>query len=197
MQNRKIFFILTAFLVTLFCGLVFAISQQMLRLTANDPQVQIAQDILNSLAQGADPKQLSPTTVDMTKATNPFVIIYDNSEKAVGTTVELDKKTPVPPKGAFEKTKKNNESRFTWEPKEGLRQAAVMVKYKDGYVVVGKSLGEIDNRIKMMLKLVSVAWVMGIAATSLAFLLTRSKSKAVVQEVKVSSPRKSSRSKKK
>ncbi len=197
MENRKIFFILIAFLVTLFSGLVFVASQQILRLTANDPQVQITQDILNSLSQGADPKQLSPTTVDMTKATNPFVIIYDNNQKAVGTTVELDKKTPVPPKEAFEKTKNNNENRFTWEPKKGLRQATIMVKYKDGYVVVGKSLREIDNRIKMMLQLAGVAWVMGIAATSLAFLFTRTKSKSEVQEVKVAAPRKSARKAKK
>lgn len=197
MVNRKIFYILTVFLVSLFSGLVFIATQQSLRLSANDPQIQIAQDILNSLSQGADPKQLSPTTVDMASATSAFVIIYDNNQKAVGTTVELDKKTPVPPSKSFDKTKSNNESRFTWEPKKGLRQAAVMVKYKDGYVLVGKSLGEIENRINVILRIVGVAWVVGIAATTLAFLFTRPRSLAVVEEVKISSPRKSARSKKK
>ena len=190
MTTRKIFLILTCFLVTLFSGVIFVTVQQSLRLSANDPQVQIAGDILNSLAQGADPKQLSTTTVDMASATNPFVIIYDNSEKVVGTTVELDKKTPVPPKGAFEKTKKNNESRFTWEPKKGLRQAAVMVKYKDGYVLTGKSLGEIEDRIMSILRIVGIGWVVGIAATAFAFLFTRPRNEEVLEEVKPVSPRK-------
>ena len=181
MTTRKIFLILTCFLVTLFSGVIFVTVQQSLRLSANDPQVQIAGDILNSLAQGADPKQLSTTTVDMASATNPFVIIYDNSEKVVGTTVELDKKTPVPPKGAFEKTKKNNESRFTWEPKKGLRQAAVMVKYKDGYVLTGKSLGEIEDRIMSILRIVGIGWVVGIAATAFAFLFTRPRNEEVLE----------------
>ncbi len=196
MANWKIFYILVCFLVTLFSGLVFVTTQQSLRLSANDPQAQITQDILNSLSQGADPKQLSPTTVDMTKATSAFVIIYDNNEKAVGTTVQLDKKTPVPPKGAFEKTKKNNESRFTWEPKDELRQAVVMVKYKDGFVLVGKSLGEIENRIKIIMRIVGVAWVVGIAATSLAFFLTRPE-KTVAVKVETLTPKKSSRKAKK
>jgi len=197
MANWKIFYILVCFLITLFSGLVFVATQQSLRLSANDPQAQITQDILNSLSQGADPKQLSPTTVDMTKATSPFVIIYDNNEKAVGTTVVLDKKTPVPPKGAFEKTKKNNESRFTWEPKEGLREAVIMVKYKDGFVVVGKSLGEVEDRIKMIMRLVGIAWVIGIAATTIAFLLSRPRKEIKVEEVKQVSPRKSARRTKK
>jgi hypothetical protein len=197
MANRKIFYILTVFLVSLFSGLVFIATQQSLRLSANDPQVQITQDILNSLSQGADPKQLSVTTVDMANTTSAFVIIYDNNQKAVGTTVELDKKTPVPPSQAFEKTKNNNENRFTWEAKKGLRQATVMVKYKDGYVLAGKSLGEIENRINVILRIVGIAWIVGIAATTLAFLFTRTRKQDVIEEVKVPSPRKSARSKKK
>lgn len=193
MQNRKIFFILTCFLITLFSGVIFVTVQQSLRLSANDPQVQIAGDILNSLAQGADPKQLSPTTVDMEKATNPFVVIYGNNEQAVGSTVILDKKTPVPPKEAFEKTKKNNENRFTWEPKKGLKQAVVMVKYKDGYVLVGKSLGEIEDRIMLIMRIVGVGWVVGIAATFLAFLFTRPRNETIAEEVKPVSPRKSAK----
>lgn len=196
MANRKIFYILTIFLISLFSGLVFIATQQSLRLSADDPQVQITQDILNSLSQGADPKQLSPTTVDMAGATSAFVIIYDNNQKAVGTTVELDKKTPVPSPQVFEKTKKNNENRFTWEPKKGLRQATVMVKYKDGYVLVGKSLGEIENRVKLILRIVGVAWIVGIAATTLAYLFTRPRNESVVEVINTSSPRKSARKKK-
>ncbi len=197
MSNWKIFYILVIFLVTLFSGLVFVSVMQSLRLSANDPQVQITGDILSSLSQGADPKQLSPTTVDMASASNPFVIIYDNNEKALGSTVTLDKKTPIAPKAAFEKTKKNNENRFTWEPKDGLRQAVVMVKYKDGYVLVGRSLGEVDERIKMVMRVVGIAWVIGISATTLAFLLARPKKEMLVEETKPVSPKRSTRSKKK
>lgn len=196
MANRRIFYLLICFLVTLFSGLVYGAVGQSLRLLADDPQVQITQDILSSLGQGADPKQLSATVSDISTTMTPYVIIYDNNEKVLGSTIELDKKTPVPPKGVFEKAKKYNENRFTWEPKKGLRQAAVMVKYKDGFVLSGKTLKEVENRTKIIFKLVGVAWVIGIAATSMAFLLTRSKNE-VIKETEISSPKKSSRKVKK
>lgn len=196
MVNRRIFYLLICFLVTLFSGLVYGATQQSLRLSADDPQVQITGDILNSLTQGADPKQLSATPADMSTALTPFVIIFDNKEKALGSTVELDKKIPVPPSGAFEKAKKYNENRFTWEPKKGLRQASVMVKYKDGYILAGKSLREVENRVKIIFRLVGVAWILGIAVTSLAFFLTRPRKNAAL-EFEAISPKKPSRRAKK
>lgn len=196
MKNRKIYFLLTCFLITLFCGLSYGSVQQSLRLSADDSQVQITGDILNSLSQGADPKQLSATAADMSTTLTPFVIIYDNNEKAVGSTVELDKKIPVPPSGAFKKTAKLNEARFTWEPKKGVREASIMVKYKNGYVLVGKSLKEVEYKIDKIFMLTIVAWVMGIGATSLAFFLTRPEKVAEVK-IETKAPKKSSRKAKK
>ncbi len=68
-----------------------------------------------------------------------------------------------------------------------------MVKYKDGYVLVGKSLGEIEDRIMLIMRIVGVGWVVGIAATFLAFLFTRPRNETIAEEVKPVSPRKSAK----
>jgi hypothetical protein len=186
MKTKNLYFLLAFFLITLFCGLVYASTQQSLRLSADDPQTQIVRDVLGSLNEGAEPAQLSLTASDMANTLSSFVIIYDNKEKVAGSTVQLDKKVPTPPSGAFEKVKNNNESRFTWEPKKGVRNAVVMIKYKDGYILAGRSLREIEKREKIVLLYSLAAWVLGVGATTLVYLF--SKSKANTQEIVNESP---------
>lgn len=172
MRNRTIFLLLTYFLISLFCGLIYVTSQQIFRSLADDPQIQIAQDVTTSLNAGADPSQLSPNQLDIKTSVAPFVIIYDKNGKAVASSGQLDKKTPVPPKGVFDQAKKYGENRFSWAPAKGVRQAAVIVKYDKGFVLVARSLKHTEERVGMIIKLVGLGWVVGIAATTAAFLLT-------------------------
>mgnify|MGYP001608060377 FL=1 len=167
------FLILVYFLITLFCGLIFVSVQQSLRLSANDPQIQIASDVTTSLKAGADPSQLSPSQLDIKTSLSPFVIIYDNNGKAVASSGQLDKKTPVPPKEVFDRAKKYGENKFSWAPAKGVRQAAVVVKYDKGFVLAAKSLKETERRIAVIFKFSVIAWILGIGATTLVFLSSR------------------------
>lgn len=197
MNNRIIFWALTCFLVTLFCGLVYATTLSSIRQAGNDPQIQITQDILSSLKAGADPSQLSANRVDLKTAQSAFVVIYDKNKKAVASTGELDKKIPVPPDAAFDGAKKFGENRFSWEPTKDLRFAAVLVSYDKGFVLAARSLKETQNRISRIVRLVGIAWVLGIGATSLAFFLTRPRTNVIVTTEKPAPVRKSrTRSKK-
>lgn len=172
MRNRAIFLLLTYFLITLFSGLIFISSQQVLRLLADDPQIQITQDVAASLKAGADPTQLSPSQLDIKTSVAPFVIIYDKSGKALAASGQLDNKTPVPPKEVFDKAKNSGQNRFTWEPASGVKHAAIVASYDKGFVLAARSLMQTEERLKAILMIVGLGWILGMGATTLAFLLT-------------------------
>ncbi len=177
--NRETFrtWIPFAVAITLLCGLIYVSVQQVLRQSANDPQIQIAEDTATALNQGADPNSVIPdSSVDMAKSLAPFIIIYDDSGVAVASTATLNGKTPMPPRGIFDYVKANGEDRLTWQPKPGVRIATVVTRYagvRSGYVLAGRSMREVENRIDDEVKIITGAWLTslttGVAASFFFF----------------------------
>ncbi len=165
-----------AVLTTLFCGLVYATVQQDYRQSANDPQIQIAQDTIVTINSGFSPKAaVFRSTVDISKSLAPYIIIYDESEKPIVSGAVLDGKTPNPPKGAFDFAKKFGENRFTWEPKRGVRNAVVLAYYKgkeSGFVLAARSLREIEIRETRLEIQVGMAWIVILVATLVAVIVS-------------------------
>ncbi len=119
-------------------GLIFVSVQQTLRMGANDPQIQLAHDGLGIAAEGP--------VLDMSASLAPFEIIYDEQHKVLNATGQLDGKTPTPPAGVFDYAKTHSDDRFTWEPKSGVRLAAVVVHHDGGYVLAARNLREVEIR---------------------------------------------------
>lgn len=61
---------------------------------------------------------------------------------------------------------------MSWQPVKEVRVASVVVKYKNGFVLVARSLKEIELREDLTLKFAVIAWILGIGVTSLAFFLS-------------------------
>ncbi len=146
--------------ITGLSGLSYLVTQQNIRLSANDPQIQVSQDITSAIERGVSPSSILPPTPsgDMSKDLGTFVIIYKDSGDPIGSSTELDNQTPKLPSGVLEFVKKSGEERFTWEPKKGVRSAVVVRKYNGGFVLVGKSLREIEKREDLLLFQVVAAW---------------------------------------
>lgn len=162
--KTRLFLVLAA-LLTLICGLIFAAAQQIYRQSANDPQIQLSEDMADYLSSGKDPNLIIPKTeVDITRSLVWFVINYNESAQIVASNAKLDGQTPVLPSGVLEHTRQNGQNKVTWEPKDGVRIAAVITKYNGGSVLVGRSLRETEKRIQMLGKRVLVAWLVTIAA---------------------------------
>lgn len=168
-----------AFLVTFTCGLVYVTVHQNYRQTANDPQIQISGDVTAALVSGAPPDRMAPATkVDMARTLSPFLIVFDDSGKVVATSVVLDGKDPVVPAGIFSDAKSRGELRFTWQPKDDVRAAVVVRYYKtansSGFVLVGRSLKEIEKRNSVLAFHIFLAFVAGqLASLVLALILTK------------------------
>lgn len=156
-------FVLLTILVSAFCGLSYLLTQQALRQSANDPQIQLAQDIVTQIETEKRVRTvLSTPAIDMNKSLSVFYIIYDAKGATLTSTAQLDGKTPVPPLGVFPYTQSHGQDRFTWMPKAGVREAAILLPYTlptgSGFVLVGRSLLEIEKREDQLLKLTAGAW---------------------------------------
>jgi len=142
-------FVIVTTVIVLF---IYVVAQQELRMSANDPQVQIAEDDAADAASSSDPQISAPSPmVDMTKSLDPFVIFFDADGIPTASSAQLGGMTPVIPQGVFEYARANDEDRFTWEPQNGVRIAAVVVKIGNGavgqgFVLAGRSLREVENR---------------------------------------------------
>ncbi|MFI5265306.1 MAG: hypothetical protein ACHQT7_01015 [Candidatus Levyibacteriota bacterium] len=178
MSAKVKFFIPFAVVIALLSGLIYVAGQQILRIGANDPQIQFAQDIASSLNSGnALQAVIPPSRVDMVNSLAAFVMVFDNTGALTLSTGEINGKEPPVPAGVFDYVSKNGEDRFTWQPQTGVRNAVVVTKYKNGYVLVGRSLKEVEKREDNLLKMVILGGVVTMIATYASILLLSPKQK--------------------
>jgi hypothetical protein len=168
-------FIPLAVAITCLCGLVYLTAQQNYRMSANDPQIQISEDVARALSNGAKPDDIiGARKVDIAKSLAPFVIIYDNTEKMTTSNAALDDKNPELASGVLGFAKSNKQNRLTWQPKEGVRIAAVVTRFdgtSSGFVLAGRNMREVEIREDRLFLHVFAAWLITMAATFLATLI--------------------------
>ena len=151
-------FLLPAFIV----GYGYVVAQQIYRMDDNDPQVQMSEDIAHDIERGKDIKTLIPgTTTDMATSLAPFVLIYDENGILLSSSGTLGDKMPSFPSGVLNYVKEHGQDRITWQPRSDVRIAAVAT-YANGvhpeYVVVGRSLREVESRIDGLSRISLFVW---------------------------------------
>ena len=166
------YWLLMAVVITGLVGLCYAAVQQDLRQSANDPQIQMSEDIAAKLADGQPIQNVVPSEkVDIAKSLAPYVIVFDATGKPIASSAQLDGQTPTIPAGVTDYVKQNGEDRITWQPQPGVRSAAVVTQFKGsnaGFVLVGRSLREVEIREDNILHLLIVGWVGMLFASFLA-----------------------------
>jgi len=149
--------------ITAMSGLVYLAVRQVLRHSANDPQIQMAEDAARALAAGGEPDSFLPKIrVDLAKSVAPFVIIYDDAGSPVVSSGELHGKTPVLPPGVFDYVRARGQNRITWQPERGVRIATVVMRIAgktNGFVLAGRSLREIEKRSDQAELESALAWI--------------------------------------
>ena len=159
--------------ITLLCGLIYVAAQQNYRMSANDPQIQLAEDVRTEILQGQSPKAFIPVRkLELSKTLATFIMLYDEKGSIIGTSVTLDGKNPVIPQGVLDNAKNNGQTKITWQPKNGVREALVVYYYKGqqaGYVAIGRSLREVEIREDNLFKIVFAGWIFTLLASFLTF----------------------------
>jgi hypothetical protein len=164
--------------VTILAGFGYGLVQQDIRTSANDPQWQMAEDAASALA--ADPSAVVVATakVDMSRSLAPYLITFDLHGTITAASVELGGTTPTPPIGTLTAARTTGApNSFTWQPggdpspAPSVRQAAIVVAYKGGYVLGGRSMRLVEEREAAIEHLAIAGWLaalIGSAAMTLA-----------------------------
>lgn len=172
-------------------GFAYLAVQQDYRQSVNDPQIQMAEDVADSLevGVGGTPESVvlpSWPLINMARSLAPWTAVYDASGTLIRTNGVLDNSDPSLPSGLFDTSTwsagktwqavTGPETRITWQPSPGVRQAVVLVQFKTstgvGYVAVGRSMKTVKDRIINLTELVAIAWsVTALASFVVIFLL--------------------------
>ncbi|MCX6784403.1 MAG: hypothetical protein NTV81_00480 [Candidatus Komeilibacteria bacterium] len=172
-----------AFALTVICGLIYGTVQQNYRQNANDPQIQMVEDIIDALNTGLQPQNLnSPVQLDMAKTLSPFMIIYDATGTPIISSGYLNKQIPTLPAGVLDYAKVHGQHRLTWQPRPDVRVAAVIQPYqtqpseqlKDGqagFVLAAKSLRDVEKNESQTLCLALVGWAISLLGSLLIMIL--------------------------
>jgi len=160
------FFLPVAVLATLTCGLIYAEVQQDQRSGANDPQFQLVEDAAARLNAGASPASVVDRTrmVDLAASLAPFTIVFDGGHTPLATDATLDGGQPAPPAGVLDAARPGSPNAVTWQPRAGVRIAAVVMAWHGGTILVGRSL----RRVELIAGAAWLFMLAGLAAASVA-----------------------------
>ena len=147
-------------------ALVFFVSvavQQVIRQSANDPQVQMAEDAAAKLASGQSAQDVAPKeNVNIASSLATYMIIFDANGQPIASSAQLNGRTPTIPSGVFDSVRATGEDRITWQPQDGVRSAVVVTQFKgsnSGFVLAGRSLRETERLEDYMMSLFIFNWL--------------------------------------
>ena len=156
-------------------GFTYLAVQQDMRSSANDPQIQLAEDAATTLEAGAVPATVLPATntVDVSKSLAPFMEVLNDSGTVVASSGTLNGAAPILPSGVLDKAR-TAEDRITWQPQSDVRLATVVVHYggaQPGFVVTARSLREVEKRENQLTSIAAGTLIVILALTLLSLYL--------------------------
>lgn len=149
--------------LTLAVGLTYLAVQQELRIGANDIPQQLAEDGARALDSGAGPASVvgqEPVPIETSLA--PFVAIYDEQGALLASNGSLDGKPPAVPIGVLRAARSTGRDAVTWQPRDGVRSALVVLPWEGGTIAAGRSLRVIETRIDAIGALMVLGWLAGL-----------------------------------
>lgn len=149
--------------------LVYGAVQQDLRLSANDPQIQLAEDAAARLDAGATASAVVPAdAIDLATSLDTYLIVFDATGSVVRSSAKLHGTVPTVPAGVFQAVRQGGQDRITWQPDPSVRSAAVIQPWHGGFVLAGRSLRLVEEREHQVLLLTMFMWLLTLGASAVA-----------------------------
>jgi hypothetical protein len=175
-------YLLVIAIITIIFVVIYAVVQQNYRTGANDPQIQIARDIHAKLNQGKPVDNFFADTIGIAQSLSTFATLYDANGKPVRSSGYLDGKMPELPAGVFDFAKIHGENEVTWQPRNGVRMAMVIISSNASpaaFVASGRSLQEVEVREHNLITIIFLGWIICIGLvlfhSGLQFYIQRTK----------------------
>lgn len=184
-----VIFVTLVLLITVIFGAIFGTGQQVLRGDSDYPQVEVVQQVQGIIEQGVplDVIVNSEEAINLEESMSLFVMIFDKDKNLVSSSAKIGEQSPTPPSESFDIAKSKGENKFTWQPQDGVRLAAVLKPVGDkAFVLAGKSLKETDKRVQTLGVFTLIGWAVSIVLALLLTLAIKPKqSLAIIEETNV------------
>ncbi len=148
-------------IVTIVFGTMYALIQQQNRVQANDIPTMLAQETVNSLADGGSIPEGYFGRMNVLKTSAPFVMIYDKKGVPIAGSGYLAGKIAELPAGVIKHAKPGKNHAVTWAPVKDKRFATVTVASDSYYVVAAQSLTNVESRMGHL----TIIWLVGYLLT--------------------------------
>jgi hypothetical protein len=163
LRRAVAFFLPAVVAFTLAAGVTYVVVQQDLRIGANDLPQQLAEDGARALDAGVDPATVvGATTVPLETSLAPFVAVFDAQGALLASDGSLDGHPPSPPAGVLRSAQATGRDAVTWQPRDGVRIALVVLPWHGGTIAAGHSLRATETLIGTVGSLVAFGWIVGI-----------------------------------
>lgn len=162
-RNTAISYLFFIAIITAVSGVIYVSVQQVYRTGADDPQLQIANEINLKLRDGKSVDNFFSDTIDISQSLSPFVSLYDEAGQPLRSSGFLNGKPPVLPEGVFDFTKTHGEHRVTWQPADGVRMAMVLLSSNSSpirFIAAGRSLTEVEAREHNLITIIFFGWIL-------------------------------------
>ena len=160
-----------AVVITIIFGAIYGVGQQIQRTDANYPQVQLAQDAATALNTGAQKLSITQGKVEMASSLASFVNVYGKEGAVVAGSGLLDGQVPTPPIGILKAADHVDYHAVTYEPKAGVRIAAVVVASEKYYILSGRSLKYVEQNETTTLNIVAAGEVASLFVLATCYLI--------------------------
>ena len=168
------FWLAALLVVSLLNGLVYGAMQQVLRLGANDPQIQLAEDTAAQLAAGGAPSEVLPTrTVDIGESLAPYIMVYTEQGQPSAHPPLYMASSPNSPAASSTTCAAGARSVSPGSPTPecaALLSSCPFQAQSAGFVLAGRSLREVERRAEELLWEVAAAWGVMMLVVSAPFL---------------------------
>lgn len=162
MKRFIAYFIIPMAIVSVLTGMIYGSVQQSYRTGANDPQIQLCEDISTKLAKGIPAEKIVPAdTIDIGNSLSSFVTIFNENGVPIHSTGYLDGNMIQLPKGVFDYLSSHSLDEVSWQPRKGVRMAMVIMKTASpsvGFVAAGRSLKQVELREFSLRIMILTGW---------------------------------------
>ncbi len=183
-----IFLVLVAIFSIVFISICYT-GRLVLRQQANDPQIEVTEQVAGIIRQGAPLEAIVGTAqqIDLSESDALFVAIFDKDKNLAGSTALVNGQPISVPSENFDLAKLQGDYRFDLEVTEGRKMAAVLKPVdENAYVLAGRSLAEFEKRADTLSLPIWIGWGISVLlALVLSPLLKPLRPIAIVEETNV------------
>ncbi len=151
--------LVAAVVSTVLFGTIYAVTQQLDRLSVNDAPLRLASQVAAELREGQQKTLNAQPHVDLSRSLAAFVVVEDAQGVPSAGSGFLKGSLVSLPTGVLSTAAKNGQDDVTWQPEPSLRFATVTLKVGDQFVSAGQSLAPSESRDGTVQLLVGSGWL--------------------------------------